>query len=181
MPLGAACHHRWHRGRRPWWLPARVCRLGEQGVNCQTVTSRALMPDARCPRRFGSPLRPKNAQALATRASLAERTASPLHLPLDHHPLDLHDGLGGVEALRAGLGAVHDGVAAIEPERVLELVEPLAGRLVAAVHDPAVCLEQDRGAEEAVAIPPIAGTAGRTAEAEDAVLQALQLVPLFRT
>ena len=111
------------------------------------------MPDARCPRRFGSPLRPKNAQALATRASLAGRTVSPLHLPLDHHPLDLGDGLGGVEALRAGLGAVHDGATAIEPERILELVEPRAGRLVAAVHDPAVCLEQDRGAEEAVFVP----------------------------
>ena len=63
-------------------------------------------------------------------ASPDERT---LHLPLDHHALDLGDGLGGVEALRAGLGAVHDGVAAIEPERVFEIVEPLARRLVAAV------------------------------------------------
>src|SRR6516165_2157245 len=113
-------------------------------------------------------------------AGISNRSDCGSHLPLDHHPLDLGDGLGGVEALRAGLGAVHDGVAAIEPERVLELVEPLAGCLVAAVHDPAVCLEQDRGAEEAVFVPPIARTARGAAEAEDAVLQALQLVPLFR-
>jgi len=34
-------------------------------------------------------------------------------------------GLGEVEALRAGLDAVHDGVA-VEPERVIEAIEPLA-------------------------------------------------------
>jgi len=55
------------------------------------------------------------------------------HLPLDHQALDVGDGLGRVEMLGAGLGAVHDGVAAVEPERVLEVVEPLAGRLVARV------------------------------------------------
>src|SRR5450756_743752 len=48
-----------------------------------------------------------------------------LHLPLDHHRLDLGDGFRRIETLWAGLGAVHDRVAAIEPERVLEIVEPL--------------------------------------------------------
>src|SRR5262245_10210252 len=51
---------------------------------------------------------------------------------LDHHLLDLGDGLRRVEALGAGFGAVHDGVAAVEPERILELVEALAPGLVAA-------------------------------------------------
>src|SRR5262249_56807548 len=74
------------------------------------------------------------------------------HLPLDHHPLDLGDGLGGGEALRAGLGAVHDGVAAVEAERILEIVEALSGRLVAAVLEPAVGLEQRGGAH---ATPPV--------------------------
>jgi hypothetical protein len=36
-----------------------------------------------------------------------------------------------------------------------------------------VCLEQDRGAEEAVAIPPVAGTAGRTAESGPPACSAL--------
>ena len=52
--------------------------------------------------------------------------------PLDHLQLELGDGFGGIETLRAGLGAVHDGVAAVEPERIFEVVEPLAGGLVAA-------------------------------------------------
>src|SRR4029077_20180050 len=78
------------------------------------------------------------------------------HLPLDQHLLDLGDGLGGVEALRAGRGAIQDGVAAVEPERGFEIVEPLAGCLVAAVHDRTVRLQQDGRPEEALAVPPIA-------------------------
>src|ERR1700704_4873586 len=77
--------------------------------------------------------------------------------PLDHHLLDLGDGLGRVEALGAGLGAIHDGVAAVEPERVLELVEPLALGLVAAVGQPAIGLQQDGGSEIALAGPPVGG------------------------
>src|SRR6056297_1559953 len=60
------------------------------------------------------------------------------HVPLDHHLLDLCNRLGGVEALGAGLGAVHDRVTAIELERIFQIVQPLARRLVAAVDDPAI-------------------------------------------
>src|SRR4051794_2031389 len=75
--------------------------------------------------------------------------------PRDHHLLDLRDGLGGVEALRAGVGAVHDRVAAVKPERVVQGVEPLARRLVAAIDQPAIGLEERGRAQEAVAVPPI--------------------------
>ena len=54
--------------------------------------------------------------------------------------------LAGFEALGADLGAVHDGVAAVEAERIFQLVEPLAGHLVAAVGEPAIGLQQDGGA-----------------------------------
>src|SRR5918994_142791 len=54
-------------------------------------------------------------------------TARRLDLPLDHLQLEFGDGLRRVEALRAGLGAVHDRVAAVEPKRVFEVVEPFAG------------------------------------------------------
>src|SRR5215216_2189854 len=77
-------------------------------------------------------------------------------LPLDHLQLELGDRLRRVETLRAGLGAIHDGVAAIEPERVLEIVEPLAGGLIAAVGDPARRLQERGRAEKTFAVPPIA-------------------------
>src|SRR5262244_2285693 len=98
-----------------------------------------------------------------------------LHLPLDHLLLDLGDCLGRVEMLRAGVGAVHDGVAAIEPERILEIVEPLAGRLVAAVNDPALRLQQRSGTEEALAVPPVARARGRAAGAQDALVEPVEL------
>src|SRR5688572_11669379 len=100
--------------------------------------------------------------------------------PLDHQLLDLADRLRRVEALGAGLGAVHDGVAAIEPERVFQIVEPIAGRLVARIHDPAIGLQQHGGAEIAVAVPPVARARGRAAEAQDTLPQAVELGTFLR-
>src|SRR5258708_6234410 len=87
---------------------------------------------------------------------------------LDHHLLDLGDRLGRIEALGAGLGAIHDGVAAIEPERIFELVEPLALGVVAAVGQPAIGLQQDGGPEIALAAPPVGRARRGAAEAQDA-------------
>src|ERR1700745_3787635 len=97
------------------------------------------------------------------------------HLPFDQLQLELGDRLGGIETLRTGLGAVHDGVAAVEPERVLEIVEPLAGSFVARVLDPAGGLQQRRRSEEALAVPPIARARGRAAGAQDALVKAVEL------
>src|SRR4051812_31594932 len=94
----------------------------------------------------------------------AERTQSKhkLEFPLDHLESQPGNGFAGIQALRASLGAVEDGVAAIDPEGVLELVEALARRLVPAVIDPAGRLDQRGWPEEALGIPPIA-RAGRRA------------------
>src|SRR5260370_20711587 len=94
------------------------------------------------------------------------------HLRVADEPLELGDGLGGVEALRAGLGAVHDGVAAVEAERILEIVEALSGRLIPTVLEPAVGLKQRSGPEETLAVPPIARAGGRAARAQDAFVEA---------
>src|SRR5437016_82203 len=102
-----------------------------------------------------------------------------LDLPLDQLEFELGDRLGRIEALRAGLGAVHDGVAAIEPERILEIVEPFAGRFIAAVLDPAVRLQQRGRAQIALAVPPIARTGGRAAGAEDAFVEAVELLAVL--
>ena len=69
-----------------------------------------------------------------------------ISVALGHQPLGIGDRACRVEPFRAGLGAVHDGVAAVETERVLEPVEALAGPLVAAVGEPAIGLTgQDSG------------------------------------
>src|SRR6266849_6375639 len=99
---------------------------------------------------------------------------------LGHQPLGIGNRACRVEPFRAGLGAVHDRVAAIEPERVLEPVETLAGALIAAVGEPAIGLQQDRRAEIAVLVPPVARARGRTAEAEDALPQPVEFGALSR-
>src|SRR6202035_32759 len=71
--------------------------------------------------------------------------------------------------------AIHDRVAAIEPERVFERVEAIAGLLVAAIGKPAIGLQQNRRPEIALAVPPIAGTRRRAAEAQDAFPQPVEL------
>src|SRR5271156_6734084 len=73
---------------------------------------------------------------------------------MSHHSLDFADGLGGIEILGAGLRAIHDGMAAVQPEWILELVETFSGSLVAAIDDPAVSRQQRRGPQGTVAVPP---------------------------
>ncbi len=67
--------------------------------------------------------------------------------PLHHELLQLGNGLGRAQALRAGFDAVHDRVTAVEPERILEIVEALAGGLIAGIDDPAIGLQQRGGAQ----------------------------------
>src|SRR5689334_14282103 len=78
-----------------------------------------------------SRLSPRKQSGLLRR--FAPRNDENLHLPFDQLQFQLGDGFRRVEALRAGLGAVHDGVAAIKPERVLEIVEAFAGCLIARI------------------------------------------------
>src|ERR1700722_1733561 len=87
---------------------------------------------------------------------------------MSHQLLDFGDGLGGIEILGARFRAVHDGMAAVQTERILEVIEALAGRLIPAIDDPSVGRQQRRGPEVPIAVPPIARAAGGTAGAQNA-------------
>ena len=63
---------------------------------------------------------------------------NPLPLTGEHHLFGFGDGLGRVQTLRAGVGAVHDGVAAVKPEGIFQIVQPLTRRLIPAVSQEAV-------------------------------------------
>src|SRR5438552_4158739 len=99
--------------------------------------------------------------------------------PFDFQLLDFGDRLGRVQALGTDVRAVHDRVTAIQTERVLELVKPRAGFLVAAVGEPAIGLEQDRRAEKFVRVPPIARARGRAAGAQNAFVKAVELLAIL--
>ena len=47
-----------------------------------------------------------------------------------HHLLDFGNRLGGVETLGADLGAIHDGVTAIELERIIERIKAFFGFII---------------------------------------------------
>src|SRR6202051_487118 len=92
-----------------------------------------------------------------------------------HHPLGVGNRTRRVEPLRAGVGAVHDGVAAIETERVIEPVEALTGVLIPTVDQPPMRLQQDRWAEIAILVPPVTRARRRAAEAKNTFPRAVEL------
>ena len=88
--------------------------------------------------------------------------------------LDLVNGATRIEVLGASVSAVHDSVAAIELVGVIQTLQTLLGHLVSRVGDPSVGLLQDGGSEVLVAVPPVGGTGGGAAGAEDALVQTVQ-------
>ena len=60
---------------------------------------------------------------------------------LGHHLLGFSNRLGRVETLGADIGAVHDGVAAIETEGIFQLIETLTRQFIATVSQPAIGLQ----------------------------------------
>src|SRR6185437_6321194 len=94
---------------------------------------------------------------------------------LNHHPFDFSDRLARIEAFRTGARAVENSVTAIKPERVFKVVKPLFLPFIAAVSQPAPSLQEHRGPEEAIAVPPVARTTRGTTEAKDAFVVAVDL------
>ena len=80
------------------------------------------------------------------------------------------NGLGRVQAFRAGTDAVHDATAAEQRERIIELGQPLHGRRVTRVSNEAPGLQQSRRAEELFRIPPEGRARSGAASAQDALI-----------
>ena len=91
-------------------------------------------------------------------------------MALDNHPLDFSDCLAWIEAFRTGARAVENGVTAIKPKRIFEVVESLFLRFVATVGQPAPSLQKHGWAEKAIAVPPMARATRGTAKAKDAFI-----------
>lgn len=70
-------------------------------------------------------------------------------------------------------------MAAVEGHVVVEGGAALGGALVARVGEPAVGLEEDGGAEVLLGVPPVRGARGGAAGAEDALVEAVELVALL--
>ena len=84
------------------------------------------------------------------------------------HFLGFRDCFGRIEVFGAGVGAIHNRVAAIEAEWVFQLIQPLTGGLITAVDQPAIRRQQRRRTEVAITVPPVAWAAGRTTGTQNA-------------
>ena len=73
-----------------------------------------------------------------------------------------------------------DGVAAVKLERIFKIIQSLTRLLVAAVDNPAICMQQNGRTEIAFRIPPIAGATGGAAGAENAFIEPIELFAVFR-
>ncbi len=63
---------------------------------------------------------------------------SKLQSALHHHFLGLGDCLRRIQPFRTNLCTIHDGVAAIQLERIFKLIQSLSRRVIATVYQPAV-------------------------------------------
>lgn len=70
-------------------------------------------------------------------------------------------------------------MAAVEGHVVVEGLAALGMALVARVGEPAVGLEEDGGAEVLLSVPPVRGARGGAAGAEDALVEAVELVAVL--
>ena len=152
-------------------LAARAARQRSLRLSCRCVSTKSLKHQVELEQAAPAfPLQP----ALRQRVHPSHRCASTIN------SLILPIALRRVEVLRADVDAVHDGMAAEQAVRVLEVVEALGGRLVARVGDEAVGLQQAGRADELVRVPPERRAGGRAAGAQDALVEAVQLLALLR-
>ena len=70
------------------------------------------------------------------------QTTSAILMRIGEHFLDTGDRLPGIKTFRTGLGAVHDGVAAVELVSVIQSRQTLLRSLVPRVDNPAVRLKK---------------------------------------
>src|SRR5690349_781713 len=105
-------------------------RPGPSGLNKRRPVAPAKLPRGKSPQLYQLGLSASGMAPVGTPRSSAApglpvgTSLMPgLSCALGDELLGLRDRLGGVEALRAHVRAVHDRVAAVQPVRVLELVE----------------------------------------------------------
>lgn len=92
---------------------------------------------------------------------------------------DFADSLARIELLGASLGAVHDGVAAVQLF-VQEILSSFLGVFIPRVCYPSAGVQQGCRAHKCVSVPPIGRAGGATASAQDALVQAVEPLALLR-
>jgi len=95
-------------------------------------------------------------------------------MPIRQPLLNLGNRLARIQVFGADLGTVHNRVTAVQFEGVVQFRQALGGAAVPTVLNPTKGLHQNGRTEILVRVPPITGTGGRAAGAEDAFVHAIE-------
>jgi len=79
-----------------------------------------------------------------------------------------------IQVLGTHLGAVHNRVTSVQLEGIVEFAQTLGRAAVATVLNPPIGLHEDRRTQVLVGVPPVTGTGGGAAGAENALVHAVQ-------
>lgn len=77
------------------------------------------------------------------------------------------------------LGTIHNGMTAIQLERIIQVLESLLSGGIPGIGNPSVGLHQDGRSEVLVGTPPVGRTGGGTAGTEDAFVHAIEFGPIL--
>ena len=89
--------------------------------------------------------------------------------------LDAGNGLSRIQVLGTDLGTVHDGMATVQLQGIIHLLQSFGSGSVTRILHPSVGLHQDGWSQVGVGIPPITGTGSRTARTENTFVHTIQL------
>jgi len=98
---------------------------------------------------------------------------------VSHSLLDLSNGLSGIQVLWTNLGTVHNGVATIQLEGIVQIVQSFLCHLVTRILDPSVRLHQNSRPEVLVGIPPVTGTRCRATGTKNTFVHSIELGTIF--
>lgn len=93
--------------------------------------------------------------------------------------LYLSDGTSRIKSFGTRIGAIHDGVAAIEFKCVVEGLESLLGLFITRIFNPPVSLHEHSRTEVLVRIPPVTGTRSGAAGAKNALVHAIEFFAIL--
>lgn len=108
--------------------------------------------------------------------NLSEYSLIPSFVTLrkSHVPLNLRDCQPRIQPLRTRPRAIKNSVAPIQTHAIIQRLLSFSLLLISRVGDPPVALKENGGTEILLAVPPIAGTGGAAAGAEDAFVEAVE-------
>ena len=96
-----------------------------------------------------------------------------------HVLLDLSNGLTRVQVLGASPGAVHNGVASVKREGVLELLSSLLTKVITGISHPSVSLHENGRSKVLILVPPVGWAGCGAACAKNALVKTVETTTLL--